>query len=274
MHSQQESLKMKWRALYFFILIGIQSPITHAQDSTIRVFTYQLIDNNTLDSIPYAHIYNESRRYGAIADSTGSFNIKASTGDTLVLLALGYLGTYYQVNSIDSVTITQLKMLARNYTIDEVSIVAPQSYEQFQQKFLNEVPVEEKIIPQLPSYNKYKTPYLLDTNITHTVGFMIFHPVSGLYYRFSKVEKSKRKVWYAKQQELRQQEVDEKFNRALVTEITGYTGDELTQFIAFCNFTFNYLLETSPLDIILAIEVKNKQYIECCYDKPNNDSHP
>lgn len=258
--------------IYIIGIILFYGTLGFSQQTSYMRVSYKLIDEYKKKAIPYAHIYNETKRFGAIADSVGNFTISASKGDTLILMALGYLGTHYQVKESDFDTLTFLKLLPRTYDIEPVNVTMPQSYESFKQSFMKADADKEKVIEELPTHNSYKTPYLLDTNITHTTGFRIFHPVSGLYYRFSKVEKSKRKVWYLQQQELRQREVDEKFNREMASQITGYTGDELTKFIGFCNFSFNYLLEAIPYDIILAIEKKQKEYHQCCYDKDNTDS--
>lgn len=226
-----------------------------------------LIDEQTSKPITYAHIYNESQRYGVISDSNGHFRMHAQAGDTLIFIALGYYGNYYTVKTEDFDSILIVQLLERSYKIEEVSIQLPRTYKHFKQALLKVDTDKDRPIPEMPRHNKYKIPSLLDTNVIHSAGFMIMHPVSGLYYRFSKEEKSKRKVWHAQQQELKQSRVDEKFSRELVREITNFTGDELTQFIGFCNFSFNYLFETTPYGIIQAIEDKYKECLICCYDK-------
>lgn len=252
-------------------LLGIFFIHASAQQELKKNVCYQLVDYTSNKVIPYAHIYNESKRYGAIADSVGRFSITASEGDTIILMALGYLGTTHKVQEHDFDTCNRINLDPRSYKIEQVEVSIPRSYEQFQHEIMN-LKDEDKVIEELPEHNPYKTPEVLDTNITHKLGYMIMHPVSGLYYRFSKEEKSKRQVWYLQQQELRQEEVDEKYNRDIVSEITGYKDDELTQFMGFCNFSFNYLLETNHYDIILAIEEKQHEYITCCYDKHTRDS--
>jgi hypothetical protein len=124
---------------------------------------------------------------------------------------------------------------------------------------------------ELPVHNKYKTPVLLDTNIVLSAGFRIMHPVSGFYYKYSKVEKSKRKVWQLQQQEMKQARVDEKFNRQLVSKETGLTGKNLTNFIGFCNFKFNFLFESSPYEILQAIDLKYNEFLNCCYENSDTD---
>jgi hypothetical protein len=52
----------------------------------------------------------------------------------------------------------------------------------------------------------------------------------------------------AKQKEM-ERIIHAKFNRVLVGDLTQLDGDELTRFIAFCNFSDDYLYETDLFTI-------------------------
>lgn len=58
----------------------------------------------------------------------------------------------------------------------------------------------------------------------------------------------------------REQVINAKFNRVLVGEITRQDGDELTEFIALCNFSEEYLYETDLYTIVEDIYEKLKDY--------------
>ncbi len=59
---------------------------------------------------------------------------------------------------------------------------------------------------------------------------------------------------------IREQVINAKFNRVLVGEITHLDGDELTEFIALCNFSDDYLYETDLYTIFEALYVKFDDY--------------
>ena len=250
-----------------FIYLFLPTRGCFSQKSEPVEITIQLLSSQTNQPVRFAHIYNESKRYGTISDSAGTFTITANKGDTLIFIALGYLGKYHQVSpeNIKDKSIAYLS--PRTFEIPEVSIEFPRTYLQFKQAMLAVDTREGLIMPELPRYNEFKTPYLLDTNIIYSGAFRIWHPVSGFYYKHSKREKSKRKVWYMQQQQMKQARVDEKYNRELVKKQTGFEGDDLINFMGFCNFTFNYLFESSPIEIVMAIEEKEEAFRTCCYEK-------
>ena len=64
-----------------------------------------------------------------------------------------------------------------------------------------------------------------------------------------------------------QDEIDQlqmKYNRELVHQITGLEGDELMEFMVFCRFSYYDLIRWTPQQVI--INIKNK-YIEYQYYK-------
>lgn len=211
-----------------------------------------VIDSSTGQPISFVHILNESTRRGYITDSTGKFQISIKHGDTLVFISLGYMGKVIIVDSL----FHDVSLLPRTYKIDEVSIQGIRSYEQFKRDFLQIELEEKRKIQGLPEGKPIDIPILLDTNYIHSDAFLVFHPLSYLYYNFSKEEKSKRKVFYLERREGEQIIIDRKYNRNLVHKITGLEGDELTNFIGFCNFSHQFLLYATELDIVNKINEK------------------
>jgi hypothetical protein len=248
-----------------------------AQDSSkVESFVFRCYLKNEANkkSVGFAHIYNESRKFGVISDSSGYFITNVKEGDTIVCMALGYLGKLHIISLKDTNT-TTIYLTTRSYQIDEVSLSIPRTYKEFKEAFMEVEVDKNRPMAELPQHNPYKTPQLLDTNIISTPGFFIFHPVSALYLKYNKEEKSKRKVWYMQQQELKQSIVDEKYNREMVSELTGFKDYELTNFMGWCNFSFNYLYELSPLEIRRLTDSKYKEYLNCCYngEKLNSNSN-
>lgn len=237
------------------------------------MFRCTLVDAQNKKGIAFAHIYNESRKFGVISDTSGYFATNVKVGDTLALMALGYLAKIHVIQPEDSLN-TTIGLSPRTYQIDEVSLAIPRTYREFKEAFLEVEVDKDRPIQELPQHNPYKTPQLLDTNVIASPSYFIFHPVSALYHKFSKVEKSKRKVWHLKEQELKQASVDEKYNREIVSEITGFTDWDLINFMGWCNFSFNYLYDLSALEIREKIQSKYEKYLKCCYDAEKDDTRP
>lgn len=231
----------------------------------------KVVDTLTGCPLPFVQILNESTRKGYITDSTGKFRIPCKNGDTLVFISLGYLGKVVIADtSLHTVFLKQ-----RTYNIDEVSIQTNRSYEQFKRDFLEIEPEKSLRIEGIPEGKPIDIPILLDTNYIQSDAFAILNPISFLYYKFSKEEKSKRKAFYLKRQEGERLVIDKKFNREIVHRITGLGGDELTNFIGFCNFSHKFLYEATELEIVNKIYEKFEIYktLEETNEE-NSDSRP
>lgn len=255
---------MKFLLLLFIPLF----PFTLKAQKRDSTFTFRckVLDKSSKSPIPFAHIYNESRRYGSIADSSGYFVTNVQLGDTLAFIVLGYLGKPYVISAKDSVD-TEVSLQSRSYKIDEVSVNIPRTYKDFKTALMNVDPDKGKPLNELPDHNPYKTPQALDTNIITRPAHFVLHPVSAFYYKFSKEEESKRKAWYIQQRIAKQETVDNKYNRKLVTDITRFTGSDLLNFMGYCSFDFNYLYDTPQWEIIDAIKAKHALYLETMYQK-------
>ncbi len=255
-------MRLTYLSIIVFFTV-IQS--LNAQTNTKTTFHYRLIDSISNKPVPYAHIYNESQRHGSISDSSGYFSVYGESGDILAFIALGYLGKKYIISGDDSTMQKTIYLIVNSFQIEEVTIETPGTYKQFQKEFIEVDPKEGQPMQDLPEFNKYKTPDMLDTNVISSLGFKIAHPVTALYYNHSKEEESKRKVLYLEQQKLKQSTVDAKYNREIVSKETGFEGNDLINFMGFCNFSFNYLYEATPGEIIDRINENKKAFIECCY---------
>lgn len=236
------------------------------------LITGRIINCKNHYGVGYAQIYNESRRQGYITDSLGYFSSSVQIGDTIAILSLGYLSKVVVIT--DSLINSRLviRICPRSYPIEEVEVEMPRTYKQLKKAILAYQPEEFKV-EGVPEGKPIDVPLLLDTTYLKSGGFAIFHPVSFLYYNLSKKEKTKRKAFYLQKQEEQRPAIEKKYNREIVKEFTGLEGDELTNFIGYCNFSHQFLYESTALEIIQAIDEKYKLYIELKNDE-NADTKP
>lgn len=242
---------MQIRCLIFltgilFLVFIIPESIAAGDDT---IYEGTVVDSLTSRPLPFVHILNESTRRGYITDSTGKFRIPWNNGDTLVFISLGYLGKVVIADSLPQM----ISIVPRSYKIEEVSIESYRTYDQFKRDFLEIKPEKGPQIEGLPKGKPIDVPLLLDTNHISSPAFLVLHPFSFLYYNFSKEEKSKRKVFYLERRQGEQLIVERKFNREIVHRITGLDGDELTNFIGFCNFSHQFLYESTEIEIVKKI---------------------
>lgn len=228
-------------------------------------FEGKILDKMTQQPVVYCNVFNESKRTAKISDTNGVFKIRASIGDTLVFMGMGYLGKTYIIQNIHNDSTVNIQLEVRTYEIEALEFTMPRTYSGFKKAFMEVGPPKDGPMAELPKYNPYIRAKLLDTNYIYSRNFKVFHPVSGFYYKNNKLEQSKRKVRYLEEHELLQPEVDAKYNKELIMQATGFKGDTLLNFILYCNFGFNYLYQSTELEIIEEIDRKKVLFIEQCY---------
>ena len=223
-----------------------------------------VIDDSTGKKIAFVHIYNESWRTGYIADEYGNFRIPADEGDTLVLSAIGYYSKVIMVNDSSFSNVYKVRLLPQIYEIDEVSIRTFRSYHDFKLQFLSlKLPETETTrlrenlavlshrIAVETATNKKNEEILGRSNTDFfTVGIPIL----------SKEDKQRLNYVEVLKKEERQRVIEKKYNRDIIYQVTQQSEDEITEFMEFCNFSEEFLYNTSPYEILLAIEKKFKEF--------------
>jgi hypothetical protein len=254
-----------WSMFRFVIvalpLLFISSPGLFGQtDSTSRkVLSGKIIDDSLAYVIPYAHLWNERTKMGTITNESGDFSIEAGSQDTVAFSALGYYGDIYVVPDTTMNQNIVVRLKPKKYAIDEVVVRRFGTYESFKYQVIH---------LELP---KTKTDYLREhlkvSAATAAVeadreraikdkmkGFGLTTSLGG------GINRDKERLEKLNNLKKREQIITQKFNRVLVGDITQLDGDELTTFIAYCNFSEDYLYETKLYAIIEAVYSKFNAY--------------
>ena len=85
-------------------------------------------------------------------------------------------------------------------------------------------------------------------------------PISFLYSKFNKHEKTKRLFYEMQGYGDEVQLVPLKYNREIVSQITGLSGKDLMEFMVFCRFSYYDLVRWDSSEIIAAIRYKFSEY--------------
>jgi hypothetical protein len=213
----------------------------------------------TKDGIQFAHIINQTSGYAMISDTLGYFRILADLNDLLIITAIGYYNLPVLVNDslIHLQALRIFRLIPRIYPITEVKVGQLGTYEQFKNNFLKlDLPEpEHQMHPSVvPDIEKG-----IDT--LDLIGpISVMSPISAMYYLLSKEGKSLRKLEKINEEELFLKQVEHKYNPEMLARITGMEGEELYDFVTFCNFSPEFLLEASEYEIIEAVLEKLKEY--------------
>jgi hypothetical protein len=105
-----------------------------------------------------------------------------------------------------------------------------------------------------------KVPQLLDPKLVSATGSGIGISITYFYNIFSKEVKSQKKLIGLQQEQKEQVVINQKFNRELVHRLTGLNGDEITEFINFCDLSHMFLFNATDYEIVEVIHDKLEEY--------------
>ena len=261
-----------------FVVLLLLSIFSHrlagqADSSSYKVFTGKIIDDSLAYAIPSVHVWNESTRMGSISNGSGEFSIKVRGQDTVLFSAIGYLSSVIVVSSsLDQNVIVRLKPI--KYEIDEVVIRRFRSYESFKYQVIH-LDLPESETAELKAYiNLTSTAVALEADRERAVNDKLetgrFGYITPLGAGFDREKAFREKMSNLKK---REQVISAKFNRVLVRDITQLDGDELTEFIALCNFSEEYLYETGLTTIIESLYAKLNDFQNMRDTIPSTNDH-
>lgn len=189
-----------------------------------------------------AFVINNSTKLSASTDLTGEFRINAKKGDTLTVSSLNYIP--------DTIVINDLKLLLINLKTKGI--------------ILNDVFVRSTKLSPLERYRKnqedYKQIYRLGnmSNIISLNGNSnqagIGLNIDALYSALSTQGKNARKLQRTLTSDYYDSIVDSRFTTSLVSQVTGYQGKQLDDFIVNNRPSYEFIANASDYDIIQYIK--------------------
>ena len=246
-------------ALLLILLISSQRVAGQA-DSVSYVFSGKIINDSLEYGLPSVHIWNESTRRGTISDDTGAFSIGVRNQDTIVFSAIGYYSDVMVVSpSLAKTEVVRLK--PRTYEIDELVVRRFSSYESFLYQVVHTDLPDAKTTEMREHIQATSTVAALEADRERAIEDKVetgrFGYITPLGKGINQAKAFKEKMDAQKE---RERVIHAKFNRELVGDITHLEGDELTEFIALCDFSEDYLYETDLYTIIEDLYAKFHDY--------------
>jgi hypothetical protein len=232
----------------FVLLLTVCMALTARAQTADSVVIYGTVLNadSTL-LIPNTHVINKRNYAGTITNGLGEFMMPAKIGDTLVFSNVSFQFYYHQVsgNEPDNLII---KLLERNYLLDEVSITA--------YKLTSNEPKAMPVgKPMIPSNNEIRTPQALAPTIAN--------PVDYLYYLFSRRAKQLERLRTLQMEDYYRQKLREGNNREILEQLTGLPKEELEQFMFYCKYSDTYINTLNDYEFLISLLH--------CYDQYERD---
>lgn len=215
------------------LLIMLAAASVHAQSPDSVFSLTGIIYDESYRPVPATHVINMNSHAGDVSDSLGIFRLPAEQGDTLLVRNIMYLDTLVPVVQIERKNYIVLKKAY--YPLQEVRIFEwGSTYSDFSRAVIN-MPNRQTLgeTMGLPLQDPDHIPFDMDEEFLKSPAFLIKKPIYYLYYKYSKMEKSRRKVYWMN----KNREKHETFNFIIspesISEITGLSGEPLLDFMAF-----------------------------------------
>ncbi len=255
-------MKRLYILFIFFVLSGgtgamaqvqeMRAPVNQALDSIVMMHG-QLRDGQDGKPIPYAHVLNLRFGKATVSDTLGFFTIPMRRSDTLLITAIGYediyftLPSFWPANTYSGVLYAEEKV----YNIEGVTVHGLGTYEQFKQKVLALDLSNDKTLEVQSYYNKLLTDEAIKYQKV-AVGFS--------FSLRSPEERSLKKLQKVLEEQKIEEQVEAKYNKAIVSKLTGLKGKELENFMQYCQIPRDYILQSPEYDILARIKNAYENY--------------
>jgi hypothetical protein len=211
-------------------------------------FKGKILDSEDIP-VSFAHILNFHRKNNAITDSTGFFKLLVVVKDTLRITAIGYDTKYIGIDEKfqQDTSIHIIRLEKKIYDLPTVNVYELR-WQIFKAEFMEQKVEEDKTAQRISNWMANLVP---SDELR-----MIFQASRGVGFQLpykSKAEKSRKKV---AKMEQKNAIISPKFNDKLITNLTGLQGKDIYKFLQYCNFSDDFLIQSSEYEIIEELLVK------------------
>ncbi len=241
--------------LFSFTIVNAQ---TLTEGNSVKVSGI-IVKHDSITPIPFVNIINKRTNTGTISDINGFFSISILKSDTILFSSLSFEKKPFHLTDTLGLVSYFFKIIMndKNYKLAVINVYALSKQSQFRYDFIHlDLPEhlnlsgKEIYIPGIPHYDG---PHDLNKPL-------IGSPISFFYTKFSKIEKSKRKLKQLLKQDAINKIINSKYNKKIVGELTGLKDERLNVFMKFCDFNNQYLLKNKEYDIYVRIMQNFKKF--------------
>jgi hypothetical protein len=227
--------------------------LSPGENSKVNLIRGRVI-NTENNPVVFAHVVNIHRNYATITDSTGYFKMPVMQKDTIRITAIGFYTRFIEITNqmlINDTLIQNFKLEKRTYDLPTVNIYELR-WQVFKSEFMETKVEEDETAKRISNWMANLVP---SDELR-----MIFQGARGpgfsINYK-SKSEKSKIKV---AKMERKYAIIAPKFNDKLITNLTGLQGKEIYKFLQYCNFSEEFLIQSTEYEIIEQILTRWEEY--------------
>jgi hypothetical protein len=226
--------------------------ISTSKDEGVFQYKGRIVDSDN-NPVLFAHVVNLHRKIKVITDSTGYFKLNVIKKDTLRITGIGFNTKYIEVKEKpkSDTLIHYITLEKKVYDLPTVDVYELR-WQIFKSEFMEQKVEEDKTAKRISNWMANLVP---SDELR-----MIFQGSRGPGFTIpykSKAERSRKKV---AKLELRSSIISPKFNDKLITNLTGLKGKDIYRFLQYCNFSEEFLIQSTEYEIIEAILAKWEEF--------------
>lgn len=186
-------------------------------------------------------IINKRTNNGSFASSDGKFSLTIFPSDTIIFSAIGFKvrNICFKDSLKNGVSNFEIALSKLHFELKEVNVFANRSLSEIQ-----------KDIDKLGVDRSYSTS-----------GINAFEsPITALYERFSKFEKSKRKVADWENEDLKRDVLKDLFHLYVKYDVIDLKNEEFDAFIKYLNLNDEFIKNATQFELIMAIKGKYESF--------------
>lgn len=195
-----------------------------------------------------AHIQNHTADKLVVSAPNGTFTIPVSIGDSISISYTGFKTFSFIVTEFNILQLHLISMEPDSVILDDVVVTPFPEYWRFKELILETQPINSSVLIKVPQVGKYAFYDPRTSSLNQDLGA----PAIGIPFDLEKLSKKgreKKKLLEVLEKERKWRLAQAKFNRDWVASVTNLEGEVLTDFIAFCDFSADYIIETHLIDI-------------------------
>lgn len=215
----------------FLLIVSLHQVSAQVPDSVFQLSG--IIYDDLFHPVPASHVINMNSHAGDVTDSLGIFRLPVHMSDTLLVRNIAFQDTLVPVIRI--IEVKNIRIKRKFYPLQEARIFEwGSTYNDFMEAII-EMPNQQTLGESmgLPQQDPDYIPYDMNEEALKSTAFLVTSPVSYFYYKFSKKEKSARKVYWLEKNREKHELFDKIISPDNISGITGLTGTELQAFLAF-----------------------------------------